>query len=210
MSVLIGWTVLEQKTGVTSKAVVEVQENIQNAAPTPADLAPKSDPQLEPTETDRTSNSASESQKANETTQRKATERRTRPPNQPTRRETSVGEVTKPQTESGSDVAPATEAGLATESTSRDSIAMKAELPEKGDESATVQPENVSVSGDAKRVWLVNEKGTFGPGIVPIGTYKIKVLFAGKEPLEVGEITVARDREYMIACQSLFSKCKVR
>lgn len=210
MSAVIGWTVLEQKTGVTSKAVVEVQENIPNAAPTPADLASKSDPQLEPTETDRTSNSASESQKANDTTQRKATERRPRPPKQPTRRETSVGEVTKPQTESGSDVAPATEAGLTTESTSRDSIAMKAELPEKEDEPSTVPLENVSVSGDAKRVWLVNEGGTFGPGIVPVGTYKIKVLFAGKEPLEVGEVTVKNDAKYMITCQSLFSKCKVR
>ena len=79
---------------------------------------------------------------------------------------------------------------------------------EEKDTPETTQP-NVTVVGDAKRVWLVSAQGTFGPGTVPVGTYKIKVLFDGKEPLEVGEVSVNEGSEHVIKCQSLFSKCKV-
>ena len=68
----------------------------------------------------------------------------------------------------------------------------------------------MTVDGDAKRVWLVSSQGTFGPGTVPTGTYKIKVLNTGKEPKEVGEVTVKEDSKHDNTCQSLFSKCKVK
>ena len=62
------------------------------------------------------------------------------------------------------------------------------QISEAPPKTQSIQP-NVTVDGDAKRVWLVSSQGTFGPGTVPTGTYKIKVLFSGKEPMEVGEFT---------------------
>ena len=66
----------------------------------------------------------------------------------------------------------------------------------------------VTVSGDAQRVWLANSSGNFDPGDLKPGTYKILALFKGKDPKQVGEITLIAGKTHAIRCQGMFSVCR--
>jgi serine/threonine-protein kinase len=66
----------------------------------------------------------------------------------------------------------------------------------------------VTVSGDAQRVWLANSSGNFDPGDLKPGTYKILALFQGKDPKQVGEITLIAGKTHAIRCQGMFSVCR--
>ena len=65
----------------------------------------------------------------------------------------------------------------------------------------------VSVTGDAGVVALVNNKGRFKPGQVPSGRYEIFVSFGGKPEVRAGSAQVGAGQVVVVTCREAFMRC---
>ncbi len=65
----------------------------------------------------------------------------------------------------------------------------------------------VSVTGDAEQVVLLSSDGSFSPGIVPSGTYRVQARFPGGELISAGQVVVPTGKEVTLRCTSGFFKC---
>ncbi|MFH1466884.1 MAG: serine/threonine-protein kinase [Pseudomonadota bacterium] len=68
----------------------------------------------------------------------------------------------------------------------------------------------VSVTGDARSVWLEGPAGSFPAGAVPPGTYTIKAWFDSPDPAHAGTITVAEGEHATLACVAAMLQCRRR
>lgn len=68
----------------------------------------------------------------------------------------------------------------------------------------------VALAGDAKSVTLQGASGSFGPGAVPPGEYKIRAEFEGKGVVGAGTLTVNAGQTVTLYCDAAFAKCRPR
>ncbi len=65
----------------------------------------------------------------------------------------------------------------------------------------------VSLQGDATKVRLQSDQGSFPLGSVPAGTYSISAWFGGDAPVPAGTVTVAEGEQVTLRCSSLMLRC---
>jgi hypothetical protein len=73
-----------------------------------------------------------------------------------------------------------------------------------------VPPSNtasVKASGDARQVRLQSDQGTFGPGDVPAGTYRVKVIFPNLGAVDVGELHLDVGQHVELVCEEALRRC---
>ncbi len=80
--------------------------------------------------------------------------------------------------------------------------------PPPAEQAASPTMATVTVSGDAKRVWLESSGGRFPAGQVPPGTYKVTAFFDGVEAVPTGTITVAAGDHRELRCSSQLMVCR--
>ena len=65
----------------------------------------------------------------------------------------------------------------------------------------------VSLEGDATKVLLQGDNGSFPLGSVPAGTYSISAWFGGDAPVPAGTVTVSEGQSVTLRCSSLMLRC---
>lgn len=65
----------------------------------------------------------------------------------------------------------------------------------------------VTLTGDAGVVALVNSKGRFKPGQVPAGRYEVLVSFGGRPEVRAGSAQVGAGQVVIITCREAFMRC---
>ncbi len=68
----------------------------------------------------------------------------------------------------------------------------------------------LTVVGDAVKVRLVGEAGSFSAGAVPAGEYTIRTQFAGQKTASAGTVTVFAGEDVTISCNQEFQMCRVQ
>ena len=71
---------------------------------------------------------------------------------------------------------------------------------------------SVRVTGDALKVWLVGDVGSFSlPADVPEGVYRVEAVFAGRERTTVARgVVIPQTGQVILSCDSTFEKCVLR
>jgi hypothetical protein len=75
---------------------------------------------------------------------------------------------------------------------------------------AVPQPNgSIRLEGDASQFWIELAGGWVSPGgSVPPGTYKVKALFDGPEPVRAGSVTVKPATETVLRCSAAETRCQ--
>ena len=68
----------------------------------------------------------------------------------------------------------------------------------------------VMVVGGASRVRLMGAKGTFGPGMIPAGSYTIQATFEGGDPRMAGTVEVSNGDRLQLICAVSTQRCSKR
>ncbi len=94
-------------------------------------------------------------------------------------------------------------------SKSHDLMGLPDDMTSSGPASAAVVGGTVKVTGDAKEVWLISEKGEYPAGAVPPGTYALKVWFDASGSKVAGTLTVAKGQTKTVDCVAATKACSV-
>jgi hypothetical protein len=71
------------------------------------------------------------------------------------------------------------------------------------------QSGTIALEGDASQIWIELAGGWVSPGgSVPPGTYRVKALFDGPEPVRAGSVTVKPGRETVLRCSAAETECR--
>ena len=77
---------------------------------------------------------------------------------------------------------------------------------------ATQEPKpngTIRLEGDASQIWIELAGGWVSPGgTVPPGTYRVKALFEGPEPVRAGSVTVKPGQETVLRCSAAETECR--
>ena len=65
----------------------------------------------------------------------------------------------------------------------------------------------ISVSGDAQDIVFVGDAGSFPPGSLPAGKYKIQGRFGDGPPRGLGAVDVPADTTVKLSCAEAFGRC---
>lgn len=69
----------------------------------------------------------------------------------------------------------------------------------------------VQVTGDVASIQLVGQDGTFGPGSVPAGNYRILARFGDSDtPVQAGTVVVKSGGVVTLSCRGGLRRCTVR
>jgi hypothetical protein len=67
----------------------------------------------------------------------------------------------------------------------------------------------IRLEGDASQIWIELAGGWVSPGgSVPPGTYRVKALFGGPEPIRAGSVTVKSGKETVLRCSATETECR--
>jgi hypothetical protein len=68
----------------------------------------------------------------------------------------------------------------------------------------------VLVTGDRAKVRLVSGGASHGPGVVPVGSYELRVSFDGGAPVAAGRVEVRAGQTVTVACRAGLQRCTTR
>jgi hypothetical protein len=68
----------------------------------------------------------------------------------------------------------------------------------------------VLVTGDRAKVRLVSGGASHGPGVVPVGSYELRVSFDGGAPVSAGRVEVRAGQTVTVACRAGLQRCTTR
>jgi serine/threonine protein kinase len=84
-----------------------------------------------------------------------------------------------------------------------------ADSPTKESTAPVSASSKVTLTGDARTVWLTNDAGMFPiPGDVPQGQYQIKAWFSSAKPVIAGSKTITGGQNGTVNCNSFMERCK--